>query len=595
MDWPHASALLLICVAGAADAVAPVTHVLVGDWSDAADLRVLATALAHQRTQGAGRLLLVDARAATSAPDAPLALVQHAVAAVAQWATDSHGGVRRPRHREAARVLEAAVQAALGEAPPTLDAVIARLEPPARDSDALVAAAAATDPTAWRARQGELYAALLAGLPVPNVAELPSDPNDPVNVYAAQLHALAYGGTRGPVLVTNGRVLVPVPTDGTFDGADLLTWERYEVANRAQPILDAVTALPFAAVPAEARTNDHYSNILAATVAALGSDGRMRYAVPRNPVPRPDGSRVPSITMASGADVDAALVHVVMTVDPLSTEAQRQSAMALLLRELAGVRVTVHLLPPYPGQAELAELPVRRYYRMALAPHPSFDGDGHLVPTAVHVKGLPADLLLTLGMEVPQPWLIECTAAVHDLDNLQLTTDRTQWVHAGYRIKRLLVEGHAADSATGWAPRGLQLVLGSPRHPHTADTLVMWNLGYFQLQAEPGVWTMRLHAGRSARIYGFAARPGEPPVGPTPAPADLVRPVVLDSFRGSLIFPKFTKRPGREREYLVVADDTSGAGAAATGDPAGEDSTVRYGTLAGSRSAGRPCFRLPPC
>lgn len=35
-------------------------------------------------------------------------------------------------------------------------------------------------------------------------------------------------------------------------------------------------------------------------------------------------------------------------------------------------------------------------------------------------------------------------------------------------------------------PRGLQLVLGTRQQPHLVDTIVMANLGYFQLKANPG-------------------------------------------------------------------------------------------------------------
>ena len=127
-----------------------------------------------------------------------------------------------------------------------------------------------------------------------------------------------------------------------------------------------------------------------------------------------------------------------------------------------------------------------------------------------------------------------------------------QAVQAGFRIKRLLVEGHASETGSGWPPRGLQLLLGSPRHPDAADTLVMANLGYFQLPAAtPGLWTLRIKRGRSAALYGFKPEPGMPAVGPTPAPADLARPVALASFRGSLVRPHFTKRPGREAEQIL--------------------------------------------
>ncbi len=50
-------------------------------------------------------------------------------------------------------------------------------------------------------------------------------------------------------------------------------------------------------------------------------------------------------------------------------------------------------------------------------------------------------------------------------------------------------------------PRGVQLHLGSSRQAHVTDTLVMSNLGYFQLKASPGLWHLRLAPGRSEELF----------------------------------------------------------------------------------------------
>ena len=44
-------------------------------------------------------------------------------------------------------------------------------------------------------------------------------------------------------------------------------------------------------------------------------------------------------------------------------------------------------------------------------------------------------------------------------------------------------------------PRGVQLWLGTGPAPHVKDTLVMSNLGYFQLKAAPGAWNLSLAPG----------------------------------------------------------------------------------------------------
>jgi UDP-glucose:glycoprotein glucosyltransferase len=89
------------------------------------------------------------------------------------------------------------------------------------------------------------------------------------------------------------------------------------------------------------------------------------------------------------------------------------------------------------------------------------------------------------------------------------------------------------------------------------DTIVMANLGYFQLKANPGSWDLLLRDGRSSEIYSVTShsntesQPGEEPVR-----------VVLDSFAGKSIRVKVAKRPGKENEKLLgeASDEGQGPG-----------------------------------
>ena len=74
-------------------------------------------------------------------------------------------------------------------------------------------------------------------------------------------------------------------------------------------------------------------------------------------------------------------------------------------------------------------------------------------------------------------------------------------MHAEYRIEALLVTGHAHEVGAREPPRGTQLVLGGAGG---AGTVVMSNLGYFQLPAAPGVFDLALRPGRSSQIYGIS-------------------------------------------------------------------------------------------
>ena len=83
------------------------------------------------------------------------------------------------------------------------------------------------------------------------------------------------------------------------------------------------------------------------------------------------------------------------------------------------------------------------------------------------------------------------------------------------RPQQLLNRCYDVTSGAPSPPQGLQLVLRAISSSHTspaqgqpttaaavvADTVVMENLGYFQLQAGPGLWELALAKGRASEVY----------------------------------------------------------------------------------------------
>ncbi len=56
----------------------------------------------------------------------------------------------------------------------------------------------------------------------------------------------------------------------------------------------------------------------------------------------------------------------------------------------------------------------------------------------------------------------------------------------------------------------MQLTLSPLNSTHVfSDTLVMLNLGYFQLKARPGVWDVRLAQGRASALYDIIDASGD--------------------------------------------------------------------------------------
>lgn len=101
---------------------------------------------------------------------------------------------------------------------------------------------------------------------------------------------------------------------------------------------------------------------------------------------------------------------------------------------------------------------------------------------------------------------MEIVRSVYDLDNIRLN-DINGPVHSEYELEYLLLEGHCFDSTSGAPPRGLQFTLGTKDEPIIVDTIVMANLGYFQLKANPGAWILKLRHGKSEEIYDITRLP----------------------------------------------------------------------------------------
>ncbi len=232
-----------------------------------------------------------------------------------------------------------------------------------------------------------------------------------------------------------------------------------------------------------------------------------------------------SASSSSSGPAESVGLFVTAIIDPASEDAQRYAPLLLMLRDRLGATVRVHL---NPGRG-FSDLPVKSFFRYVLPPEiglPEDLGTPDLPASAKtalwHPRAvfawLPPSLTLTLKLYVPEPWNTQAVRAVHDTDNLRPTASLADTVDVDYAVKDLLAAGQCMDLTGGGInfPNGLQLVLApraaaagaagaadsSPSSPATvSDTLVMQNLGYWQLKAQPGVWSVSLAAGRASDLY----------------------------------------------------------------------------------------------
>lgn len=181
-------------------------------------------------------------------------------------------------------------------------------------------------------------------------------------------------------------------------------------------------------------------------------------------------------------------------------------------------------------------MPVKNFYRFVIEPELQFSHDGHSAtgPVARFV-GLPANPLLTQKLAVPENWMADLIRSVYDLDNIKLA-DIGGPVHSEYELEYLLLEGHCFDTTTGSPPRGLQFTLGTKEQNVLVDTIVMANLGYFQLKANPGAWILKLRYGKSDEIYDVTNVEG---LNTIHSVNDGLVSVVINSFRSHVLKGKF--------------------------------------------------------
>lgn len=236
------------------------------------------------------------------------------------------------------------------------------------------------------------------------------------------------------------------------------------------------------------------------------------------------------------------LLQVSAYVDPLSEAAQRMSSLLIMLHRQLGASIELVLAP----SSNYAEFPLERFYRYL------FDKKMTVKSGRVEFKKLPITPILTMKIDTPEPWNVQVRSTADDLDNLRVDPDNAADVNAvktaEFKVESLLVYGQCRDKTFDRysPPNGLQLVLDRElrgAHLHR-DTLVMKNLGYFQLQAAPGIWSLHLARGRATELYEIVdAEAGD-------AAVESVD-VQVNDFSSHIFQLLVRKRDGKEQENLL--------------------------------------------
>ena len=347
-------------------------------------------------------------------------------------------------------------------------------------------------------------------------------------------------------LLLNGRLVGPLPQFPELDLEDFEQLISYERTKRISPAHGAIEGLFLSENIADPLSFAKLSSIIA---LAFTSDKPPGIHEEASPVRMYLDTWNSSHTVIEVGEKSTASIQMTLVLDPASEAGQRWVPILKVISELDGVYVKIYLNP----KERLSELPVKRFYRYVLDSKPTFDDAGNLQTLGASFSGVPQEALLTVGLDIPSSWLVAPKVSIHDLDNIKLSSIKTD-VEALYELEYILIEGHSREIPSNAAPRGAQLVLGTQRDPHFADTIIMANLGYFQFKANPGFYKIDLQEGRSSEIFKIDSIGS---LGWSPVPGDETTEVVLMSFQGATLYPRISRNPGMEMEDVLEAKSDS--------------------------------------
>ena len=286
----------------------------------------------------------------------------------------------------------------------------------------------------------------------------------------------------GGVIIVNGRV-VTVPNNVVIERDDLCTLmsdQHNTIVNRVWNILHVKSVMNKYHVERQSDLCMLASSFIAQRHSSSASSSNRVHALERSK------AALAAINVYSDGFT---MLEVVL--NPLSKHAQRIAPLLTALQLSLTSQLGYHVM--FSLDTIVENLPLKSYYRYANPPT-------HVgkIPS-LQFSALPRNLVFTVHLDVPEMWLVNTIETNQDLDNLILGNAQiVNTVEVEFRIEALMVTGHCINYGKREHPQGLQLVLGR------AETLVMSNLGYFQLPSLPGLLHLTLRPGRSTDIFSIS-------------------------------------------------------------------------------------------
>ncbi|TKY60158.1 UDP-glucose:glycoprotein glucosyltransferase [Spatholobus suberectus] len=340
---------------------------------------------------------------------------------------------------------------------------------------------------------------------------------------------------------TNGRVTYPID-ESSFLSADLHLLESIEFEQRTKHIVEIIEEVEWHDVDPDMLTSKFISDIVMALSSSMAKRER-----------NSESARFEILSDQHSAIIlnnENSNIHIDAVLDPLSSTSQKLSGILRVLWKYIQPSMRIVLNP----MSSLADLPLKSYYRYIVPTMDDFSNTDSVIngPKAFFAN-MPLSKTLTMNLDVPEFWLVEPVIAFHDLDNILLENlGDTRTLQAVFELEALVLTGHCSEKDHD-PPRGLQLILGTKTTPHLVDTLVMANLGYWQMKVSPGVWYLQLTPGRSSELY-ILKEDGE---GSHDKQSSKL--ITINDLWGKVVHMEVVKKKGKEHEKLLLPDNADNA------------------------------------
>ncbi|KAI0465395.1 hypothetical protein LJB42_000628 [Komagataella kurtzmanii] len=258
-----------------------------------------------------------------------------------------------------------------------------------------------------------------------------------------------------------------------------------------------------------------------------------------------------SIEMAK-SNAEGSTMEVTLVIDPLQEESQKLVSLLSLFEEVYSTKIRIILNPQ-----QTVKLGIKRFYRGVFPTSVKFGSTGIALDNEDKAlfAMVPEKNLFTSDLDIPNRWLVVIGEAVTDLDNVLL--ENSGDVKGVFELKSLFVEGHAYETQEKKTIGNLPVEFVGH-----SETRVMLDHGYFQLQANPGLWKFAIkpHTREAGilRLAGLMTKSND----------DTIRYTVLDEtaissvldMNDNVILPLFDWKAGQDNSSLIHSRETTETG-----------------------------------